>query len=1483
MPAISKIRFTNLLYENGAKRFKDDIFQFDGHNGVILLENGGGKTVFVQAAIQAVLPHHSLGERKARDTFSLENGAAHIAIEWILNENPRRYALTALTLFSGNEGLSSHKYAYEYGVGDEHSIEALPFVRKSEDGKLRPAGKEEMYDYYQYMKKQYMNAHYFSKQADFQLYIEENFKIIPTEWKNIVRINSAEGEVEGFFDNCRTSSQLLDRLLIPTVEEVLAGKGNLDFADTFEKQREHFKKHRQLLERIDESRRVQEKMNNYVAVYSRLHQAEEDLLLLKQEVKSLYHLVSGEMADLELALNENESSRKVLEEDRSEWQRKAASHKILIMEQEREKARDEYRQIKAEKDYWQEIYNKDCRRLQNLEIAELKESLRQSEESIDYLLGQLENLDMDQDVLELKNRVEDNSACLRYRLLEAEQQLLGEKQRINEELQMLRKELDELRDDLQAKNERNMALHESRAEAITLIDSSRADMQLIAQRILANPVHDSMEQEKEKWEQRAVEVEKAINDTGQSIKQSEMEKEKLLREIPALRDILEKVQSEQIMLSNNISGIEEKQAGLLQELKDWQADMYNIDSLYLKQSSILERLEDAVEKLRARKEEILVQERQASRMFDLYRGSTYFTADPQVEKWINEWQNQYAYLESGTIYAQNAARYLQRDVGEIYELFPFWAASIICLDNESDKLIQRLEKERDKLSHPLFILGREEARAVIDSENPREFKAAEKSRQVFPQAWRLHLSGESFAGWKEEIEEAALRISMERKEREAELNRLEQLWRKIADFFNKYPYDEYQQLLEEKNSHEDKLFQLQNEIKQKEARREQLAKDLLQLQKNISELKQEQDSLSFKIQQAYIYFQKQREGDKRVVELANLEDSIRELKRNTALVEKRLENLRNRQEDIWSREHTVESAIKKLRDEDLFKELEGLKALFTDKSRETLEIERRDLINSLQKKQQGREQIENKLEESRKNKKVYSQAIERKYRQCKYEIDREMLFPANGTEEINRLIVEIKDQEEKLGEINPLCQKAEKDYERQEYEYSLRKKDFLEKFDNIEVFAEPLPLVKKKLKQEEDKLKQQADYLEERLRNLQAEYHDISRVIHEMEKENGRYDFLLDEIIAAELPRTVKQDFPYKRQAMLGEYIKRMVDSKARVDEKTADLDNEKQGLEIFSRQEVPDIKLREMIINGIKYRDSYDRVIDWQSKMNARLLKIIRIAEEDMREHDLELQQFINRLHTYLLTLARELRLIPKKTRVKVDDSWKEIFKFDVPEWDEKGGKEELRRLVDFMIAELETDRYRNEDGEENYVLVRKNIEKWLQTQQLLRSIMKGNSIKVKCRKVKVDGKINSYFNSWESSNQWSGGEKWSKNMALFLGILNYMAEKRQDINQALPRNRSVILDNPFGRASSEHVLDPVFFIAEQLGFQIIALTALAEGRFVRNYFPVVYSCRLRPTASEDKYIMSREKEINYAFFQDNAPETLKRLGEHKQVELFQ
>ena len=76
------------------------MFLFDGHNGAILIENGGGKTVLIQTAMQAILPHVDLADRKIKNTLVLENAPAHIAIEWIINDKPRRYVVTTVSLFT---------------------------------------------------------------------------------------------------------------------------------------------------------------------------------------------------------------------------------------------------------------------------------------------------------------------------------------------------------------------------------------------------------------------------------------------------------------------------------------------------------------------------------------------------------------------------------------------------------------------------------------------------------------------------------------------------------------------------------------------------------------------------------------------------------------------------------------------------------------------------------------------------------------------------------------------------------------------------------------------------------------------------------------------------------------------------------------------------------------------------------------------------------------------------------------------------------------------------------------------------------------------------------------------------------------------------------------------------------------------------------------------------------------------------------------
>src|SRR5690625_7360871 len=150
MTTINKIRLTNFVYEDGDKLFNDDLFLFDGHNSAIVLENGGGKTVFIHTVLQAILPHTHLGERKIRETLKLDQAPAHIAIEWMINERPRRYLVTAVSLFMNNDRLDSYRYVFEYEENHPERIENIPIRSEMKTGE-RPASREEIGEDYSKM------------------------------------------------------------------------------------------------------------------------------------------------------------------------------------------------------------------------------------------------------------------------------------------------------------------------------------------------------------------------------------------------------------------------------------------------------------------------------------------------------------------------------------------------------------------------------------------------------------------------------------------------------------------------------------------------------------------------------------------------------------------------------------------------------------------------------------------------------------------------------------------------------------------------------------------------------------------------------------------------------------------------------------------------------------------------------------------------------------------------------------------------------------------------------------------------------------------------------------------------------------------------------------------------------------------------------------------------------------------------------------
>jgi len=1482
MPSISRIRITNLVYENGAKRYRDEIFHFDSHNGVILLENGGGKTVFVQAVLQTILPHTPLADRKAKDTFSLDNSPAHLAVEWLLNDRPRRYALTAVTVFRNKEGMDSYKYVYEYESGDEHSLEGLPFVREGQDGRQRPASKEEMADYYQYMSHSYLSAHYFSSNREYQAYIEENFKIINSEWRSVARINSAEGEIEGFFEGCRTTTQLVDQLLIPTVEEALAGNGAQDFVETFERQREHFKKHRQLRDKIEESQRVDTQITSYVERYSDYEEARQALLKAKGEAKSLHQLAVEEQQQLRQRAEEHrQNSERLLEQSR-ELERRQASCQLASLQQKMERAGEVYAQQREAYDGRQEEYAAKDGRLQNLEIARLKARIRSSEEEIQYYTEQIERLTSDPDVEDLESRIKNNAGFLRWAYLQEEDVLVGRQQEMQQEQDKLEHDIQAIEEQYKAEQSNYQELLVKKGQAELRRDQAEKDMLTIASQILANPQQEEVRQEKQKWEQHASELERDRQENQSLLRQLLDEKGRLQGELGQLRPALQTYSREEQSLQDLLQHIQEEHERLLLSMKELDPAFYSVQSIYTKQSTVVTQLEGAAENLRLHKERAILKESQALAMYKFYESSTYYSADPLLEAWIDEWREQFSYLEAGAVYVEKAARQLARSESEYFTIYPFWAISLICRSSELERLLARLRKQAGMMTHPVFVLTQEQARAILDSLGGDSRPLMETAQKVFPSGWEVNLSAGVFQSWQQELAKKAREYGYERQQQEEQLQLILEFMKQLQRFLEKYPYEETRQMQQSWREIKEQLVETDQQIRARQERVDEIDVRLNGLGKKITEMIEELAHLSNRILKAHDYLLKAGERDKARLDLQQFQELLPFREQELVRIANQKKQAERKLQEIRQSLTMVKQELLHLQKQVLYQAVAGEVPQISSRGRELLESERQDLMDALHQKQKGRQSLEERLRQARLSKNNDENELTRRIRQCEAEIEKDFIFPPGGDEEIDVLISQINDLKKLLKRLEPGLKQAEKNHDIAQDRFTRQEADFYQEYSERIYFSTSLLVVKEELEIEREEIRLKQNYLQEQSLVLNREKELIDQALAELERKNERYEFLQENIICVELPSAVGQDFRYQPKQIIDRYVQTLQDRQAALDQLREGLEKERERLELFCQEELRDPKLRRMVVAGLKFREDYQEVLEWKSRLSNRIALAIRHAEDDMREHDRELQQFINHLHTYLLTMAGELRLIPRKTRIRIEDGWKEIFQFDVPDWDEKEGKNELRRHVDWMIAQIESSRYQDENGIENYALMHKDIEKWLQPQQLLRNVMKEKNIKVKCRKVTGDGKISSYPSTWESSNQWSGGEKWSKNMALFLGIQNYLAEKRQAVNPRVKRNCTVILDNPFGKASSDHVLDPVFFIAEKLGFQIIALTALAEGKFIRDYFPIVYSCRLRPTTSPDKYLISTEKEIRHAYFQDHDPEALRRLGQQKQMELF-
>lgn len=1455
MPVISKIRFTNVIYENGNKRYQDEIFHFDGQNSTIVLENGGGKTVWVQAALQAILPHTEVAGRKVYETCLLSEGCAHIAIEWEIGQKPMRYLVTAVSLYEQSQRLQSYRYAYEYGLDDPNSLENIPFVEKLEDGSKRPVDRAEIQEYYTRMKANNMNAHTFRTIEHYHQHLS-NHHIIAEEWKKIGQINGAEGGVGKFFEDCKTTAALVERLLIPVVEDAISGQGAKNFVESFEKQREHIKKYKQLKHQIDECESILEEVRGFTNSFEKWDKEQEAFNRLKSKAKAVFYLIEKEYEKENRKHESYLQDQSNIENDIKLLEHKEASYKLQILKKEVDEKHQQYLAALKEFETADLELNTTNHRLASLEYAQIKQSLEDSDKEEDLIKQAIKRLDQDYSAAELEEDLEENSQylCGYYKnaleIIENDiTKLANEQIRRADELESQDRERKKL-------TKMKQELEESKIKKQTEIDLVKEEINRLKQNILDNPQHETVEDKEAAFKKRLEAIDQEIRQIFDRRKQLENEQETLELGGSETSKKLDQLKDQYRENQNKLNNLEENHESLLQKIHTADYRWSHIESLYTN-PLIVSNIETKIEKNRIKLSQARQEERISMRWLDDYQSGDYFLADATIMRQIEKWRQDIPLLLTGSEYIKGRE-----------SNFPYWAITLITTDRDKDRLRGYIQESKDYMNHPIWVMTEYEAGQYVKNAYNKE------EHFIYPGLWEKNISQPEFKKWKKDLGEKAKSAQFTRKTIESTYQGWKTLKEEIQNFEESFPMELDRDLREVKFELKKTINDKDNRLKAINNREKEIIYEQKLLLEKESQLDRENNNISGTIQQAALYFQRKKTiqaNDKELRELIN--PQLENINPRIKTLKKNVDRLRDALRDLTYLIQDKKNERQAIYGLPLYSEVKSYRPKYSSYSVQVLISERVELEKELGKQQRGRRELEEQLSKIRQDRIKSQRNLDNQI--LKYpSLDQTVRFIREHEREIQNLIERRGKLEQSIKTLETNKDSFKTQDDNHYGWYKGQKQELNKSYKEVFKWDEPLSTVKINLDQGRKDISGRLAHVTKQIKKTAIALEQTKEAKDYLDKKNERFQYLIDQIEIAQLQEDDKIDILYQRTKYIDQIITRLEKAEQTVESKKETLKTEEQKFTRFCRSSISNLKLQNLTLKGIENLTSYKEVVQWKNNLGNRIMHTKKIAQDDIKTHAEELDLFINFIHSYLKQVADALGEIHRKTRVKIDDQWKDVYTIKVPKWESLKGKEAIQNYVLWIIGQLESGKHPEETH-------RREIEKWLSVKQLLAVVTQNKPVTVRCRKLTNKNTLASVASSWESSNKWSGGERWSKNMILFLGLLNFLAEKTGHVIEGQKRNRTVILDNPFGQASSDHVLNPVFFVAEQLGFQIITLTALAEGSFIRKYFPVVYSCRLR-AATDGTQVMGKEQQIQQALFKDDELPSIGRLEPQEQLSLL-
>lgn len=1466
MPKLSKIRLTGCRYDGLKKKHENSIFDLTKNHkadhSLFTLCNGGGKGVMMQLIFQILLPKTRWGKNNGNKVISmfydgrnnLHPFTFHVALEWILDTIPEKRLITGIAVKAimkntSNEdeektGLSYFLYTHEHYNNGPYTIENLPLYNRDTGEGMDLESVEDFINENRRDFIKYSKSSVARKNSDYYNYLESR-GIYRSEWLNLKAINKLEGGSGDYFVGASDNKSIFDKIIIPAIIENIKNYSYDDKDNLIEMFRSNLSitkdlpilikregDYKELLTGIDPLIRNADMGSRYSDIKDRLINEGNDINFILND-SNLYAKKEIEKWNLEFKKANEEKRELFYKKDNLEYNQQKRN-----VEWKEKRAVDLNNRLKK---ITLEIEDKEAKRL-SYEINKSLWNKKDAEEKIKNKTLEKEKLEETLDLADIKTRAED---------LDSEIELEWEK---------------------------------------TKDIWTDTEVGYLAYMNYTNRLKEDNDGKKKNYIEKIESLQRDINkfELKEEAFLNKKEKLKMVYDDLSLafpERILEDLNEHRREASKNIGRLND-------EIKEYDKNILNLDLEKVKFDYQLKNKEKTIEELNRKIEnqaklELHLSKRIAKQLIQKQEGGLFTHAwfNKKLDKLKEFKLEKLIRLDSikRTIWEKNIDKSLNIDSyfipnKDIVSIKEEISTLGIHVQTGSEYLNEIGEKDRAKLliTHPGFlyslVIGNKKDWEIINknisdslfNNNMVPIYIRSEMNSGSSHAFKILrnkaydlVNKEVFLTWKSELEKSIEKLVETKENIEEDLSNIDEIVREIEILNTKDTSLMLKQKIDKEKDDESSLLE---KIRALEEEKINIDTKNNNAKHSLDKIKKELGRLDISIEEIEEYIGKSKEIEAEKIIIEGIKKEIKKLKDDILVLEEDNDRLNHNQDETrdfylkWKNkienitrdvkevykdafyDHRPDSDYSNYRIPDFHIKADRLNSLVNE--RKTIE---KDIVS----RSSAIAVLDTEIKALEKDRERYIEELfklSENWREYKY-----LNLPLNGLEikadELKREIKNLQEEKSKTkSELDNLTGKIEAMKIRlNEIEKSiLRTHKKAPLVTGVGDIDSEIDIVKRDIQSNKNFLSQCQEILE---RNNKL---TIKLEIN-LSKIKGGYPL---EIVKGKVDKILKKKLLENPDGIIDGWLSRCDQNRRNVGEM---IENGNRARDRFIKDVetiLKEDKLKEKIISTVKdanignFKNNLISLNSMKEHFNRELL---RLSNDKLKAEE-SMKQWTNRASMHVIKMIDALKsMVSSMNYINEQGHAFPLVKLKGIERLPKEKSEIIYLLDEYFIQSVSQVLENNVDVNN---IDDKELNKIMGDKVIFSKALQGRYPTLLVYKMSEKNEFkyarprDEYYTTWEAINkgegdrpEGSGGQTLSVNTFVIMMIMSF---KKKHLGNEKP-STVLILDNPFGKASAKHVLDPIFEIADKLNFQLICFASPEIIKVeISERFPVFWEMKI-------------------------------------------